>query len=277
VRGTILFVVTSVWATGTVAADYPSRGLVSNSSGSIQYNCSLKSGLADEMSCQMVKVSIRRGADPYEPQAAIDSFVKSTKDAKPKDNCEVYSRFVEQFRAFKPADWNSKQFEVNEQQKQDEIRHWQALFNQCKSPSVANATEVVRAVHDKDLRTCTISTHVSSLTFRRVGNDTWIANAGPADYDPCGSVEMSRFEKSKLSISDGWAYTIRTTVANPNGESIGEESCKAFEAEYSYEPLGIDHYARCDYIKFEQWEYPELSPPGSIVNHRLEEIWQRRK
>lgn len=243
----------------------------------MQYECSLVD-FENEMICQMVKVSIRRMEEPKDPTQALEHTLKYSKDQKPRDNCEFFSQFADKFRNYKPLHWNSMQVELNEQRKQDEIRNWTAQYNDCIKPSAATATEKVRAHHHTRLRTCRISSQYSSLKFKRIEKDTWVANAGPAYYDQCGSVEMSRFEKSKLPLADGWSYVVRTTVANPNGvvHTTGE-SCRAFETEYTYEAAGIDHYARCDYIKFEQWSYPELSPPGSILNHRLEEVWERRK
>jgi hypothetical protein len=68
------------------------------------------------------------------------------------------------------------------------------LLQFCKTKSRRDYFAIAKSAHDKDLRTCIVSSNPYTQTFRLVkdyssGKNAWVVDSKP--YGPCGIVELS--------------------------------------------------------------------------------------
>ena len=147
-----------------------------------------------------------------------------------------------------PEEGKLKLSKMPVQQRQDMVKSATTLLNYCRSPSAATMTEMIRAEHEKNTRTCSVSANPFTQTFKRVtGSNNWTSNQGP--NGPCGTVNISRWQKDPKYPM--WNYITRRTITNPNGEWFPGASCsKLDQAEYVYEWMPEDTFTKCDYVKF---------------------------
>jgi len=135
------------------------------------------------------------------------------------------------------------------EQKQDVVKFLTAMLNYCKSPSAATATEMVRAEHEQQTRTCLVHAKPFTQTFKHLaGTNTWVSNEGPDG--PCGTVVIARLQKDDPKYSL-WTYITRKTITNPNGElPLGGSCSQLDQTEYVYDWKSEDKFTKCDYVKF---------------------------
>jgi hypothetical protein len=146
--------------------------------------------------------------------------------------------------------------EFTEMQKKDYLIITKALLEFCKSKTEQNFLNVIRLGHEKDTRTCKVSSQPFKQRFRFVSDDisgagSWVTEGAPEG--PCGFVQLSRFEPDlqrdfKRAF---WKYIARKAVTNPQGSFFPGTSCKGFdEGEYLYDWKAKERFLGCDYIEF---------------------------
>jgi len=117
--------------------------------------------------------------------------------------------------------------------------------------------------HDKEVRTCQVSSNVFTQTFKYVQDYTsnsgaWVVQSQPEG--PCGIVQLSRFEPVITKIGDtnytNWNYIAKKAITNPKGQAFLELKCSNLDQnEYVYDwqsSTQEDDLYRlgCDYIEF---------------------------
>jgi hypothetical protein len=172
------------------------------------------------------------------------------------EECKRYRELAEVLEGRKKAPSAEGLREITDMQKRDIVKMVKALLEFCKSRTEQNFLNLVRLGHDKDTRTCLVSSNAFKQRFRFVsdnisGRDSWVTEGAPEG--PCGFVQLSRFEPdpqrdSKLVF---WKYVARKAVTNPQGSFFPGTSCKGFdEGEYLYDWKDKERFLGCDYIEF---------------------------
>ena len=149
--------------------------------------------------------------------------------------------------------------ELSDVVKQDLKNMVSAITALCDSYTETNFLKATRIEHDKDMRTCKVSTNSFNQTFQRVdvyssepGN--WVVQTQPSGA--CGIVDLSRFESDAQKIGEGsfvfWSYIARKAITNPKGELFSGGKCSGLDqTEHLYDWRARDNlYMRCDYIEF---------------------------
>lgn len=126
------------------------------------------------------------------------------------------------------------------------IGMWRDL---CVAPTEAKFVEYARLTHDKDTRTCSVSSNSFEQRFRRVEtNGPWVVTDQPSG--PCGIINVSRFEKEQGGITF-WKYFSKKVITNPRGEALPGLACSGLdEREYLYDWRSREIFLQCDYIVF---------------------------
>jgi hypothetical protein len=130
-----------------------------------------------------------------------------------------------------------------------------ALAGMCDHPSEQNYLKITRAEHDKDLRTCQVSSNPFTQEFVWVsdfGNGgAWVVSSQPEG--PCGVVQLSRFEKDRSDPSGlFWQYIARKAATNPSGTVLPGLSCSAVDQDeyvYDWKKTRSDHL-KCEFVEF---------------------------
>ena len=132
---------------------------------------------------------------------------------------------------------------------------FRALATMCDHPTEENYLKIAKVEHDKDVRTCRVSSNPFTQEFVWVsdfGNGgAWVVSSQPDG--PCGVVQLSRFEKDKSDTSSlFWRYVARKAATNPSGTVLPGLSCSAVDqGEYVYDWRNTrsDHL-QCEFIDF---------------------------
>ncbi|NKK36328.1 hypothetical protein GFL72_17025 [Rhizobium leguminosarum bv. viciae] len=125
----------------------------------------------------------------------------------------------------------------------------------CDHPTEENFLKITKADHDKDLRTCEVSSNPFAQEFVWVsdfGNGgAWVVSSQPEG--PCGVVQLSRFEKDQSDASGlFWRYIARKAATNPSGTVLPGLSCSAVdqgEYVYDWKKTRSDHM-QCEFVEF---------------------------
>lgn len=114
-----------------------------------------------------------------------------------------------------------------------------ALAGMDDHPTEENYLKITKADHEKNLRTCQVSSNPFTQEFVWIsdfGNGgAWVVSSQPEG--PCGVVQLSRFEKDQSDkFGLFWRYIARKAATNPSGTVIPGLSCSAVDqGEYVYD------------------------------------------
>jgi hypothetical protein len=256
--------------------DYPSTGIVFNTKedSSIRYDCiKRQNGILE---CDFVQTSVRKKSKSGDLSGKIEQAKKQLKDAikeiSSDKSCESMDLFLKVLRgeispemaAERAAEGqisDKSQFvkgmkEAKLSKRQDLIQDLGAFAEFCKTKSQESYLKITRQQHDKDVRTCNVSSFQFKQNFKWVGDysgyGAWVVEATPEG--PCGVVQLSRFEADRTSSKFVfWRYVAKKAVTNPNGESnLPGFLCRDFdEDEYLYDWKNErDSKLGCDYVIF---------------------------
>jgi hypothetical protein len=134
-------------------------------------------------------------------------------------------------------------------QKADLTKMIGAMRDLCRTPTEAKFLEINRLTHERETRTCLVSSNSYKQRFRRVdGVGPWVVVDRPSGS--CGVVNVSRFERdARESGATFWKYFAKKVITNPRGEAMPRLPCtKLDEREYIYDWRSEEHFMRCDYI-----------------------------
>ncbi|MBZ9793362.1 hypothetical protein K9B32_25170 [Rhizobium sp. 3T7] len=132
---------------------------------------------------------------------------------------------------------------------------FRALAGMCDHSTEENFLKIAKAGHDKNLRTCQISSNPFAQQFVWVSDfdngGAWVVSSQPEG--PCGVVQLSRFEKDQSATSDlFWRYIARKAATNPSGTVLPGLSCSAVdqgEYVYDWKKPRSDHL-QCEFVEF---------------------------
>jgi hypothetical protein len=264
-RGITIFAAFQVVACVSGAAEErPTRGMLYNTSEwhSLSYECSLSGANLD---CSFTQVAVRPKAKPQELNQTLSKAradFRSFKENLSKECGEIgpiyeaiaLGRIPPGADPQKYAEGMSK---MHPMQKADTANMLQRLHEVCQNPTEAKFLDFARFNHEKETRTCKVSTNTYRQRFRKVGEDgPWVVVDSP--NGSCGVVNVSRFEQSPSSSETDtsssfrfWTYYAKKVVTNKRGEAFPGLSCSGLdEAEYFYDWKSNETYANCDYIEF---------------------------
>jgi hypothetical protein len=264
-------------AFGAAAADYPTAGMLysQQEDSSLTYTCTLQQD-QQRLRCELVQTAVRKKAKPTDIEKKLDEARKSYPGAlkefsDPKECSTVgawlgmatgqisidaalarYPRIATDAVKFKEGMIRLQEDAKANPSVLDTMR---ALAAMCDHPTEENFLKIAEAEHDKDLRTCQVSSNPFTQEFVWVsdfGNGgAWVVSSQPEG--PCGVVQLSRFEKDQSDTSSlFWRYIARKAATNPSGTVLPGLSCSAVDqAEYLYDwkRTRSDHL-QCEFVEF---------------------------
>lgn len=123
----------------------------------------------------------------------------------------------------------------------------------CRSGTEEDYLEIVRRSHEKDSRTCLVSTQTLVHRLRPAGAYSsglkpWAFASNPRDA--CGTVTLIRFEPEGVSGSVLWKLSIRTVNTNPQGHAPRSGACGELDEESTYDWLAPTYTMKCEYVEF---------------------------
>jgi hypothetical protein len=255
--GALLFVWGSV--TPALALEVPGVGLVYNTreNSSISYTC--KRTAPNEIECELNQTAVRKKAKASELAEKLAAVKKEYATAKAEmteaETCNSMAQMVDilEGRA-KPPKGDLSQFTAIE--RKDTLELAKAFTTACKSPSEDNFLAVVRLDHERQARTCFVSSNAFKQKFRPAKNSsgkTWVQIAEPEGE--CGIVQLNRFEaverRTGSSIIIFWKYLARKVITNPNGMTLMGSCSQLDQSEYEYDWREAKQRGLgCDYITF---------------------------
>lgn len=242
----------------TLAGDAPDTGLLYNTkeTHSLVFQCQQSS--ENTLECDFTQTAVRKKAKPEELKTSLDQArnefragVKFT-----NEECKAYSELVEILEGRKKAPKEQELKKISDIAKKDLLTSTKAMTQFCKSKTEENFLKMIQLNHDKNTRTCQVSSNTFKQIFRYIkdnvsGGGTWVVKGEPTG--PCGTVQLSRFEpeQPKGSSLVLWKYIAKKAVTNPQGFIAPGVSCKELdESEYLYDWRSKEHQLSCDYIDF---------------------------
>lgn len=137
----------------------------------------------------------------------------------------------------------------------DEIATIEALNDFCRTKDEEGFLNVIRREHERDVRSCRVSSHGFKQTFSWVesfgsGKGAWVVVSQP--QGPCGTVELSRFESDEGSTFKFWRYVARKAVTNPEGMILDQKCASALDQnEYVYDwKTSRNSRLGCEFVEF---------------------------
>jgi hypothetical protein len=280
IRGVPGFVVVaiSLIATGALASEnFPMGGLLYNQQqdSSLRYDCTRTS--TNEIQCKFLQTDVRKKASASDLPEVIENarkqFPGALSEMTKSDECQTFRAWTEAIKGTKTPEevakehpklaTNNKKFidglgELRRRytKHHDELDVFEAMNTFCEQRDEESYLNVARTQHERDMRTCNISSTQFTQTFTWAGSwgggqGAWVAKSTPDG--PCGAVDLSRFELDPATSSHGfWRYYARKTIANPQGKLLDMECSKVVdENTYLYDWTTYrDGRVGCEFIEF---------------------------
>lgn len=254
----VSIIVCFIVGSNTLAGDAPDVGLLYNTkeTHSLVFQCQQSS--ENILECDFTQTAVRKKAKPEDLKTTLsqarDEFRAGVKMTPAE--CKAYSELVEILEGRKKPPKEQEFKKISDIEKKDLLASTKAMTQFCKSRTEENFLKMIRLDHDKNTRTCQVSSNTFKQTFRYIkdnvsGVSTWVAKGEPVG--PCGVVQLSRFEpeQPKGVPFVFWKYIARKVVTNPQGFIVPGASCKGLdESEYLYDWRSKEHQLSCDYIEF---------------------------
>jgi len=240
------------------AQSAPTVGFLYNTqeNHSLAYRCeSVRTG---HLECEFVQTAVRRKSTKEDLPSILEKTRKEFVAEKLSvEDCKTYRDVLAVFEGKKTAPTPKAIAAMSQVEKTDGLRIGKALVEYCDRPSIESYLEIVRIGHDKDCRTCLVSSKPFKQSFRMLsdgsGRVVWITQGPPEGV--CGVVQLSRFESEETKIGKStftnWSYIARKAITNPSADFLPGAKCSALdERPYTYDWRSKDHQMTCDYIQF---------------------------
>jgi hypothetical protein len=237
--------------------DAPNVGIVYNTKevSSITYRCTANGATLD---CEFNQSSVRLKAQPSDLQARIDEAQKQFRQqgfSASRQECNAYKEGVAMLEGKGQPPDEAKFRDMAPVARRDALTLMNALSALCADRSEVNAVKVVKQMHDRDSRTCRVSSNAFKQSFKLVQDYSghgreWVVQSQPEGT--CGIVQLTRFEKdgsedSKLGL---WKYMAKKAITNPTGKWLPGVQCKELDqSEHVFDWRAKEHSLSCDYIE----------------------------
>ncbi len=272
-----MILILSVLSSQAFAADeHPTTGIIYNTKedSSITYNCTKMQSVGLE--CEFVQTAVRKKTKVGDLKKKLEEAKKQLPDAlkelSSEKSCDWLSIMLSVMEgketpeqaaknAPKGAISDKQHFirsmkEMSPSKKQDLLASLRLVDEFCKTKSEESYLKIAKLDHEKEMRTCTVSSNPFKQNFKWVedysGKGTWVVDAKPSG--PCGVVPLDRFEAdrtdSKLVF---WRYVARKAITNPKGELwLPGITCDGLDQnEYLYDwKQERDDKLGCEYVEF---------------------------
>ncbi|MHC2574708.1 hypothetical protein [Rhizobium leguminosarum] len=263
-------------ASCSLAADYPTTGMLYNQQedSSLTYNCIMQQ--SQRLRCEFIQTAVRKKAKAADLEKKLDearkNYPSAMKEFSDPKECNMVGAWlgmatgqisIDAALARNPgiatdaAKFKEGMIRLQEDAKANPsvLDTFRALAGMCDHPTEENFLKITKADHDKDLRTCQVSSNPFAQEFVWVsdfGNaGAWVVSSQPEG--PCGVVQLSRFEKDHAESSGlFWRYTARKAATNPSGTVMPGLSCSAVdqgEYVYDWKESRSDHM-QCEFVEF---------------------------
>lgn len=241
------------------AQSAPTLGLLYNTQEghSLTYRC--EPVKAAQLNCEFVQTAVRFKSTYADLPSVLDKARKQFGSEKQPSvqECTTYRDVLAVFEGKKTAPKPEGIAAMSQVEMADGQRIAKALVEYCDRPSEETFLSVVRIGHDKDRRTCSVSSISYRQSFRLLaegsGRAIWVTQGSPEGS--CGIVQLSRFEPEETKIGTStftnWSYIARKAITNPSGELFPGAKCSGLdERPYTYDWRSKEHQMSCDYIQF---------------------------
>ena len=243
---------------GSSAQETPRSGILYNMSEvhSLTYNCTTSSN--NTLNCEFVQTSVRPKATYADLPAALEHARKEFAKGPMFDSkdCNLNQTLINILSGKEKAPKQDVIDKLTTVQRRDMLALAQAALGVCSSRSEEKYFDLIRLGQDRDRRTCKVSSHPFSQTFRATsegGSSTgvWVAQGKPEG--PCGIVQLSRFESEQIKIGSSlftnWRFIARKAISNPSGKLFLGGSCSRLDEQpYTYDWRTQEHQLTCDYV-----------------------------
>lgn len=239
----------------TVGQDYPAGvqmlyGTVDNDSLTVQ--CSLPA--ENSMRCSFAQTMVSRPADHKDFEGTLSKSIEDALSPSQLKGCEGLDAVVTAWRTGAPPEnADAEKFAkgiaaMKPQQKADLLSQLELLQVFCANPNRETAETFLRAIRDKELKTCKVWTNTYEQNFSTTdAGKTWISNEGPKGG--CGVIYISKFERAKGDFPF-WTYSTQKVVTKKDGDEILNLCQTLDERVISYDWSGGEKYLNCVYIDF---------------------------
>jgi hypothetical protein len=264
----IVFIAISTAA--RAAEQYPTSALLKNTveNSALTIQCEKQSD--GSLKCNFLQVSVRKEAKasdlkPY-LKKNMDRFLKeSLKKANEEGGNKLCSQLSEYLTAIKsgiaPKNWpnfDAAKFQkmldpANARATNESFKYMEALRDAVCEPSKVSVEKALRLGHNKEVKTCRVSSHQFEQLFRfEAESGNWVHTSTPSGA--CGKIQIGVLSEywpfGKTSIA-AWKYVTKKVVTNKNGKDGLFGSCSNWdEEEYTYDIDTQERFLECDYIKF---------------------------
>jgi hypothetical protein len=258
------------------ADDYPTVGYTYGTleDSSLEYNCHQTED--SKLECKFVQLTVSRKAKAADVEAKVRDapkrFPEVAKEIQ-KDGCESVDILLDALtgdstpeqlydRLGKNKSGSLEEFttaisKVREQSVRDPARIllFKSMGRMCHNPTIENYIASLRAEGDLELKSCRVWSNSFSQTFIWVdsfssGQGAWVVEGKPEG--PCGTLQLSRFEKDRGSGAGSfWNYYARKVATNPSGEFLPDMSCSSTVDQKEYPYLwkkSRDNNLGCQYV-----------------------------
>jgi hypothetical protein len=211
------------------------------------------------LNCEFVQTTVRfKSTDADLPGVLGNARKQFGSEVPPSiQECTTYRGILAVLEGKKPAPNPEGIAAMSQVEKADGLRMAKAFSEYCDRPTEEVFLSIVRAGHDKDRRTCSVSANAYKQSFRLLSEGpsraVWVTQGSPEGT--CGVVELSRFEPEEMKIGNStftnWSYIARKAITNPSGEFFPGVKCSGLdERPYTYDWRAKEHQMSCDYIQF---------------------------
>lgn len=240
--------------------EIPATGIVYNTkeTSSLTYAC--QPAANNQVECEFLQSSVRKKAKKEDLRKALkDAQIGFKDEIKGKhldEVCQANKLLLDVLEGRTKAPKQEAVVAMSDMEKKSLIKLPKAMGTFCANKTEENYINVIKVGHEKDMRTCVVSTYNYKTTFKKVsasdGKATWVASGTP--HGPCGVIDVSRFEQD--NIRDGkiilWKYFSKKVVSNPNATGLLNVPCTEMfdQREYLYDWRSKQHAIGCDFVEF---------------------------
>jgi len=258
--------IVAMFSTTAFAQDYPTTGIVYNTSeeNALIYDC--KKAGEESIECHFTQTRMRKKLTDKEfaktLEDARDDFKKNGLDTKEiGQSCNSITKLLDAVSG-KTKDKESKKILANSMKESKfEVKEYTNVLETgakaCKTRKIEDFMKFIEASNDMDRRTCVASSYTYQQNFQLVqdykrGPKVWAAKGAPSG--PCGIIQASRFvpDKNGGSMFTHWKYVSQKIITNKDGNLFPGAACKDFdEKQYIFDWKSKKYRFVCDYIEFD--------------------------